>query len=86
MIRDDDGYKAIGRQQAMEGDIVVYRKNGRITHSGVIVSKRLVLREQDDELLVLSQWGYDGEYLHAANTVPSEYGELSEIWSERNTV
>ena len=85
-IYQDDGYRAIGRPQATPGDVIIYKnERGRIMHVAVVVEKRIVQREDDDELVVLSQWGLNGEYRHSARDVPEVYGRVSEIWTERKS-
>ncbi len=86
IIFEDDGYRIVERNQALPGDVVVYKDGrGRIRHVGLVLQKRLVATEDDDELVVLSQWGLNGEYQHLARDVPKVYGDLAEIWTERKT-
>ena len=84
VIFEDDGYKTIPRAKALPGDIAVYRdRTGDVSHVGVIIERRLITREDQDDLVILSQWGFDGEYIHGASELPEAYGPLGEIWSDR---
>jgi hypothetical protein len=56
---------------AMIGDIVMYRRDGTITHNGEVMS----VRGTDGEVIeVQSKWGSAGEYSHAPGNVPALYG------------
>ena len=83
-IRDDDGYQMIEKQQVRPGDIVVYRDNSEISHTGIVV------RVESDEILaggkaihVLSKWGDAGEYEHSVHDFPDGNKLQVEYWSER---
>lgn len=82
MIFEDDGYEQLPSvDDAMRGDLAVYRKEGEISHIGVIIQK--VKIHQSWTIKVLSKWGKLGEYIHALADVPSVLGTYSETWSER---
>ena len=84
IIFQDDGYRVITRTNALPGDVVVYRDQGdNITHVAIVLQRRLVISEDQDDLVVVSQWGFDGEYIHPASEVPLQYGSAREIWTER---
>jgi len=86
VIFEDDGYRRVPRDQALPGDIAIYRdKTGEVSHVGIIIQRRLVTTARDDDLVILSQWGFDGEFIHGATKVPEAYGPLTEIWSDRKT-
>jgi hypothetical protein len=61
-----DGYEKVpNRKDLMPGDVIVYRSEGDIPHSGVVI------RLDDLNPLVLSKWGANGpEVLHRANYCP----------------
>jgi hypothetical protein len=58
------------------GDVICYRKNGIITHTGRI----LTLGPAGEPALVQSKWGDLGEYFHAPDIVPSIYGTDRTYW------
>jgi len=73
----------------MEGDVVVYRRNGISQHVGIIYELRDISLQHNGsqiEFWVLSQWGEDGEYLHKMGEVPTIYGNQLEFWSERKPI
>lgn len=68
-ILHDQGW-IIQAGKAKVGDIVIYRKNGKVTHSGVV-------EEVDNDgkvTKVRSKWGSQGEYIHDPKDVPDSYG------------
>lgn len=86
MILRDDGYRRIQEEEAVEGDVVVYRQNGTPNHVGIIYDLKDMSLTGDGsrvEHWVLSQWGQDGEYLHKMREVPVLYGNTIEFWTER---
>lgn len=86
MILKDDGFRVIPESEAIQGDIVLYRRNTQITHLGIVFEFRDVSLRGDRsefQIWVLSQWGEDGEYLHKIREVPPIYGNELEFWSER---
>jgi hypothetical protein len=58
------------------GDVICYRDNGVITHTGRIVALALT----GEPILVQSKWGDWGEYLHAPDVVPVIYGTDRTYW------
>ena len=75
-ILHDNGYLVTTTPAV--GDIVIYRRNGEVTHSGVItaVSGGKVTR-------INSKWGRLGLYSHAPQDVPATYGTFTPWHSER---
>ena len=87
-ILADDGYYEIDRRSTVPGDLVTYYESPdkqNMTHVGVIVAKNPHVEKADWDIRVLSQWGFDGEYLHAEHDVPKAYGDVRSYWSERKT-
>jgi hypothetical protein len=85
-ILSDDGYKLTTERSAVEGDLVVYLRDGIARHVGVVQHFQDVSPLHDGSILrmwVLSQWGEDGEYLHPVREVPAFYGTDLEFWTER---
>jgi hypothetical protein len=66
LILKENGYEEV--QEPHPGDVIIYRRAGVITHSGVI---RYVTEGQP--VLVESKWGTLGTFLHPANK--SIYGD-----------
>lgn len=65
IIFHDDEYRKIERSDAERGDIVIYRgPSGEIEHVAVILQRMPITPSADDDLLVLSQWGNSGEFIH----------------------
>jgi hypothetical protein len=83
-----DSYRKLNSEKDVEvGDVVVYwnREVSRTvpTHVGIVVSMDPDLSNAKLRIRVLSQWGYDGEYLHEVLDVPEAFGSEVEYWSER---
>jgi hypothetical protein len=88
-ILKDDGYRRLPREEDTDlGDVVVYHDDeGSACHVGIVVRKNLLVPGGDQELLtVLSKWGADGEYIHAASRVPGYLGRPAEFWTDRRSV
>lgn len=67
----DDRFREVHRQDALPGDILIYRDlTGDLTHSGVIVSNDPPLYGP----LVFSKWGAGPELIHNYLDVPQIYG------------
>ena len=81
----DDGYeKRPSIELARVGDVAVYRAGGELTHVGLVAEARVDLAGGGaTRVRILSQWGFDGEYLHDADAVPPVYGRLAEVWTYR---
>ncbi len=62
IIKDDD-YQIISRDKVCEGDIIIYKQEGKCIHSGIIVGKPNGLNAAK----VLSKCGCYGEYIHDEN-------------------
>jgi hypothetical protein len=65
-ILNDDGYKPVPAGGARLGDVVVYRNNGQVTHSGIVTG----IDSDGNVTEVCSKWGKGFEYRHAPNEVP----------------
>jgi hypothetical protein len=84
-ILQDQGWTMKAEEDAKVGDIVVYKRKGKVTHTGVIlaVGNGVVTK-------VLSKWGQLPEFEHAPRDVPNgqdtaigklpRYG-IYEVWS-----
>ena len=83
-ILNEDGYRQITRQKAGVGDAVLYCDDGdSVSHVGMIVSRPELARNELGPMKVLSQWGRDGEYVHALEDVHPLLGSPREFWTDR---
>ena len=83
---DDEYHRVFERSRLQIGDLIIYKKSqvaGEIDHIGVIVNVELLLKSAEIKIQVLSQWGFEGEYLHDEENVPPHYGRYREYYSER---
>jgi hypothetical protein len=86
MILEEDGYVEVPQAAAVTtGDVVVYERDGEITHVAIVVTNVPVLADGTSNIKVLSQWGFDGEYLHDYRDVHPSYGVPVRFYSERRT-
>ena len=83
-ILEDDGYVAIDSPAAVSpGDIVIYERSGEISHVAVVISNNPNCADGSSSIMVLSQWGSDGEYFHDHSDVPPLLGRPAKFYSER---
>jgi hypothetical protein len=85
-ILQDDGYARLkDSSEVVCGDLIVYRKeaDGPVEHVGLILKPAMRGPLGSTPLVVLSQWGGDGEYMHAEDVVPEAYGSVRQYYSER---
>ncbi len=69
-ILNDNGYKEHAAGKVVVGDIVVYRKDGGITHSGIVTA----VDKTGNATTIRSKWGELGLYDHAPGDVLPYYG------------
>ena len=81
-ILREDGYSRIELEQVVTGDIVVYARDARPEHVGVITQVHSSLG-QIPQMRVLSKWGRLGEVEHNLADVPEMLGVPDSLWSER---
>ena len=83
-ILGEDDYRQIGWEEAELGDLVLYFDGAdRVSHVGMIASLPAQSDGELSPIRVLSQWGYAGEYVHAAVDVPLLLGDPREVWTDR---
>jgi hypothetical protein len=83
LILREDGYRCIDEDQAVVGDLVIYRDQDEIRHAAVITEvKSLGPGRPSLVLKALSKWGDHGEYFHHPANVPTHFGRR-EVWTER---
>lgn len=86
-ILEEDGYREIQRSDAQTGDVVLYiDRDGDPSHVGRVVTFSSEHLLEISALKILSQWGEDGEYLHAPDDVPPMFGQPREFWTDRRRV
>lgn len=85
LILREDGYRRLrSLDEAMQGDLVVYRDDqGMYSHVAVITYMEIILPDRPRVIMVMSQWGADGEYTHAVSDVNPVYGDPTEYWTDR---
>ena len=69
-ILDDNCYKAVAAGGVMVGDIVVYCRNGKITHTGKVTA----VDANGNATEITSKWGRLPKFKHPPMTVPGSYG------------
>lgn len=73
MIRNDDEYKEVPREQVLPGDIVIYKNaKGEWHHSGMVVSEYEGLVGP----WIVSKWGECQEMLHRMSDCPYPSTEI----------
>ena len=89
LIREDDGYSKRERlADALPGDIAAYENaGGELVHVGLVICVTHVVRTASTQLLVLSQFGSAGEYLHDGDDLPhglliATPTPILSVWSE----
>jgi hypothetical protein len=84
-IFTDDGYEPILEANVQPGDIAVYRDfHGDFAHVGFVVEYSPNIMDATFNIVVLSQWGDTGEYIHPVRGVPDSWlGRPIEFWSEK---
>ena len=83
-ILKEDEYRQLGsRDELRVGDVVVYGTSSALTHVGLVSELPLILATNKREIVVLSKWGRDGEYLHDIDYVPEIYGKSLQLWTNR---
>jgi hypothetical protein len=87
MILKEDGFVEVPQAAAVvTGDLVVYELDGDISHVAVVVSNAPDLTDGSSNIRVLSQWGFDGEYLHDYRDVHPSLGRPVQFYSERRKI
>lgn len=87
-ILSDDDYKEVSEDQVEVGDLIMYRPDHGQTanHVGIIVEIMPNIAAAQRNFRVLSQWGSNGEYLHEAADVPTNwYGKHLNYFTQRVT-
>lgn len=68
-ILDDQGWMVAPAGMQNVGDIVVYKKDGKITHTGLVQQS-----QNGNATKIDSKWGAMGRYIHDPTDVPNSYG------------
>jgi hypothetical protein len=80
-ILREDGYRRIGLQDVVAGDIVLYRDAIEPTHIALITT--IVPFGDTFSVTVISKWGLDPEFEHFMENVPPRLGVPVEFYTER---
>ena len=85
ILREDEYARRTSVDHGREGDVAIYQAidTAAISHVGLVARAEVSLAGEPTRFRILSQWGFDGEYLHDADAVPSVYGRLAEVWTYR---
>lgn len=85
MILSEDGLRKLSEgSEIMVGDIVVYRDDdGDASHVGLVSEIRIDIPTASRDIMILSQWGRDGEYFHPVSDVSPFLGTPTEYWTDR---
>lgn len=87
IILEDDGYRPVARDLLVPGDVVVNRDaTSDIVHVGIVAEVRPILSTGSREVIVLSQWGGDGEYFHTIDDVNPRLGKATDFYTDREGV
>jgi hypothetical protein len=79
-VLKEDSFRAITRDEVVAGDIALYKFRGEPSHVGMITH---IESYPTKSIVVLSRWGFDGEYEHFMEDVPEVHGIASEFYTER---
>lgn len=71
-ILKDDDYKQIIQKDILPGDIIIYKKNGAIIHTGIVISEP----DKIGLFYVISKWGSYSECIHLAIECPYSPADL----------
>lgn len=80
-ILREDGYRQIPPNQILPGDVVLYHYEGIPTHVALITIVESYGATQN--VMVLSKWGADAEFVHYVEDVPASMGKPVEYFTER---
>lgn len=83
-IRREDKYRPVSLNAVVPGDIVIYKNEyHEMSHVGIVVCIKPLIKEGTFEITVLSKWGQHGEYFHRVDDVSPALGTPVEYWTER---
>jgi hypothetical protein len=81
----EDGYRPLkASEKTWPGDVVVYFSNERKPeHVGVVVRVPTESLDAIGGPVIMSKWGFFGEYIHRVMDKPAYLGTSYEVWTER---
>ena len=84
-VLSEDKYSPVRQTEVSLGDIVIYyaSTNAEPRHIGIVAELDPLIQDVDQRIIILSQWGYDGEYLHRLNDAPAVYGTVKKFFTDR---
>jgi len=86
VLREDDYCRVPRLKDTKPGDLVIYRDDptGECKHIGMILGELPLLeRSKKTEFWVISQFGWDGEWIHPIDQVPDDCKGTIEYWTDR---
>jgi hypothetical protein len=83
-VLTEDDYQPLNDGEApQQGDVVVYEREGQVEHTGIVWRVTVSAENGTREIVILSKWGQDGEYIHEVGDVPSVLGRPTQYWTDR---
>jgi len=81
----EDRYRKVTYPDIFVGDLVVYTLGGStvFAHVGIVVEMPKPPFNNEAAIIVLSKFGFGGEYCHPLRGVPLGAGTPSEYWTQR---
>lgn len=85
-ILEEDNYHQLSTSDELQrGDVVIYRDDDdEVSHVGIVIWMSIWSSDESRTVIILSQWGLDGEYFHSIDEVPPGYGYAAEYWTDRS--
>lgn len=81
-LLNGDNYSRIDFNAIMSGDLVLYKdKDSNPSHIGLIMTVEKV--GQTPNVLVMSKWGKEAEFIHYIDVLNENLGRPSEYWTDR---
>ena len=73
ILKDDKYVEIKDEKQVLPGDVILYYKDGELTHSGLVIQSTFRVNDLP-EIIVLSKWSKFKEVIHNANYSPYSDG------------
>ena len=85
---EEDEYELLPNlfERAELGDVVVYKKAGKIEHVGIIIERIDHPANATSSFKILSKWGPWAEFIHDPEDVLPSFGKPVEVWTDRKRV
>ncbi len=83
LLKGDD-FRQIGEDEVTVGDLVLYiDPNNEPAHIGLIITVDSFAMTKN--ILVISKWGKDAEFIHFIGDVPDQMGKPMKFYTDRKT-